>query len=106
MIQAQDLRIGNLIEYDGKQFPIHSLPPLGDDEYEQLHPIPLTSEILLKCGFIEDDGIWVMKIGLKLYYDGTGFYHINSEMLTHLDYLHQLQNWYYFNINEELTFTP
>jgi hypothetical protein len=113
MIDAKDLRIGNwVLNQDGtlndKPIGVPLQIEEQDFKWAALYvPIPLSPELLLKCGFskIGKDDNYINLIGVKIWSDGEKFYHINSEMLTHLDYLHQLQNWYYFNAGEELTIT-
>ena len=133
MIQVNELRIGNLLRdkvsktelkvieltekdivtyvIDRSKFPLKS--GWG------LEPIPLTSEILLKCGFEltdvkthsdnrpltkmfykktllvqhHDNGLWSFII--------MGYNIVRPEMS---QFLHQLQNLYFALTNEELTF--
>ena len=69
-----------------------------------IDPIPLSEDILSKIGFeyYIDDNYWQDEMGVKLWFDGTGYYHINSELITHIDHIHTLQNWYFANVKEEL----
>lgn len=63
-------------------------------------PIPLTEEILLKCGF-ERSGLFLLKEDIYIYYstdtliEAEFCYHVNYRELP-LKYLHQLQNAFYF----------
>lgn len=111
-MKASELRIGNLVLYEN---------PHGDRiktivDYkvflyaDKLEPIPLTEELLLKCGFekhrdsyIDDilpfDISWINQCW-TLSYD-TEFctsYFCHDK----IEYLHQLQNIYFALTNEEL----
>lgn len=69
-------------------------------------PIPITADILLKCGFsFEDkDALYWVKGAFNLEKDVVGKFWF--EVYSHyneLKYLHQLQNLYFALTNEELT---
>jgi len=130
-IQANELRIGNLI-LDNISNKIEKVDYLTikivineEDIYE---PIPLTEEWLLKFGFVKyqwmngyfintffgDLMIQLHKTEIHLFftkvsYDSQGmkFYgrkFINNKTsFTHCKYIHQLQNLYFFLCGEELT---
>ncbi len=128
MINQQELRIGNLFQFSVKgeiqywdicdimtnPFEVYFTQ---NDQYnysDNLQPIPLTEELLVKCGFV------------KLY-DGSSEWSINEDFLTFIiehfeytnayhftggegvrfgvgcKYLHQLQNLYFALTGEELT---
>lgn len=124
MIQANQLRIGNWILKDGKYFQIiyginkkyvYGLDSeildshINKSELNNLHPIPLTEEILLKCGF--DNGYEItIKIGrkkivfnwsIKIVSTGyrSGWY---CEKYRNIKYLHQLQNLIFALTGKEL----
>lgn len=129
MIQSNELRIGNWVMYDNRLFQIEaisrSLPCLNTDEFgigvvdwNNINPIPLTPEILEKCG---------LKNG-NSELDRNVFYSTNKHLAqfsvnisgsfgiyvgvfialrsVHLEYLHQLQNLYFALTNTELNYTP
>lgn len=129
MIAANELRIGNWVMYDNRLFQIEaisrSLPCLNTDEFgigvvdwNNINPIPLTPEILEKCG---------LKNG-NSELDRNVFYSTNKHLAqfsvnisgsfgiyvgvfialrsVHLEYLHQLQNLYFALTNTELNYTP
>lgn len=108
-MEAKELRIGNLVNRDGKNIVINSGYEI--DNYEgQYKPIPLTEEWLLKFGF---------EIKLKLSgHNGfylNGFYIIKSNyvfelliegssvILSKIKFVHQLQNLYFALTGQELT---
>jgi len=73
------------------------------DSLDLFDPIQLNNRIIEHaCGFEYDTECCWNKGGIKLWYDGTGYYHINSETMQHIDHLHQLQNWYRWTANEPL----
>jgi hypothetical protein len=116
MIQAKDLRIGNDCLGDGKIVTIQeissegvmaNLPNSGDKylKYNQLQPIPLTSNIFKKCGF-EEDGLYrYKKINFTMIEWDEGIYFLNGNSDFRIKYLHQLQNLYSFT-GQELIYTP
>jgi hypothetical protein len=121
---AHELRRLNYIIVEGKIHKIVSIDEnkIGTKRHDQIsdfpiyknyldaswvEPIPLTEEMLLKCGFVKD--ITSIKlscnnINLNIRYDsnsiriGFGDYY----RLKHIKYLHQLQNLYFALTNEEL----
>ena len=129
MIEAKELRIGNLIigcnELIGTVFNInqstlryHVDNELEDiyDEYENIRPIPLTKEWLINLGFQDDGGgYYTHQESLffrehELYYETSinGYdkgWIIQSLLggMHGLIYVHQLQNFYHALTNEELT---
>ena len=124
MIRVQELRIGNLVEYkftdkfdDRKEWwevteidadDIHWLSKV-DEKDEDFRPIPLTEEILLKCGFEKHSVTgWFMGKGRTITIDlKIGLIYINGNIVSKnknlFRYLHQLQNLYFALTNEELT---
>jgi hypothetical protein len=126
-MKAQDLRIGNLVNYDTAEGDVlpnvidwQDLKWLSEDEqgFNLVHnPIPLTEEWLLKLGFkiykdpetfyyeIKFDKIAnykfciSRKIGFGIFYYETNF------SITQINSVHSLQNLYFALTNEELTLT-
>ena len=121
MINPNELRLGNCLAYNdgsyGKVFSIEKddigIEDIKSPTYESvinLHPIPLTEEVLLKCGFE-----W--SIFHQAYHFNNGFkyvidicvgfcrvikYRRNGELINKIDYLHQLQNLYFDLTSNEL----
>ena len=137
-MNANELRIGNYVNapfYD-KPIIVHSVCSINEDIFNRttgeipihsLSPIPLTVEILLKCGFeIEFEGMDMyipLPIGdsLELHIDSiTEYDFINASItkgkkkggipgkdyqyfyLSECEHLHQLQNLYFALTNTEL----
>lgn len=119
-LKASDLRIGNYVKF-GKLFKkvveisqdgFYVLDKDGTtlkSTWADLQPIPLTEDILLKCGFQKistnyEKGFLLLWGNLKT---GTIDFvliepHSNIRHVTALSYLHQLQNLYFALTNEEL----
>lgn len=122
MIPKKELRIGSWVKLDGRPYEI-----TGSDLYafdDTAHhrgrrvlysdPIPLTPEILEKCGFKNVgahnwvNGLFSLKGRMPHFNDG---YHILSGKdvvvgSRTLFYLHQLQNLYFALTGEEINYQP
>lgn len=123
MIKSTDLRIGNLLMYTNfyikdkvdkvvivielSKYHIVTSPDLC---FLDLNPIPLTEEWLNKANLRlrkKTNRIAVYELPCEqeivIYFDGSNKNHLNDKYLhPKLDYLHQFQNWWYSNYNEEL----
>ncbi len=128
--QSKDFRIGNLVKYDNRIFEIDSIsdvfPTLNTAEFgigvvgwNDLCLIPLTSELLVKYGFVFTNGNnkygWYLEISknrtlcwchskeisMEFDYDDHDF---NGTLFDfNCEYIHQLQNLYFVLTNKELT---
>lgn len=120
MISANELRIGNLANFHNDDtifevLGIHRNPDGIDckskheETYiglEHFSPIPLTQQILLKCGFVDNR----LSLFNELNYMSLIWRHsklwLTSEhepsCLDHIKHLHQLQNLYYALTGTEL----
>ena len=118
-MKANELRIGNYVNYNGKDcvFGIYDIVNLHDDEdcANLTNPIPLTEEWLLKfgfgrgemdCEFIFRDSDSMIDESL-IYYTDIGVLIIDTDRdeieINHVKYVHQLQNLYFALTNNELT---
>ena len=122
MIQANDLRIGNLIQliYESNRPALEErivrvdrideigVEILGNGErvfgasYELLEGIPLTEEILLKCGARRIDKYTFVLNGLFIHMRKIGFvFNVGKKKIV-IEHLHQLQNWAHALTNTEL----
>jgi len=135
MIKANELRIGNLVLYGTDfceiktignyqaQISIPDAMPTERD-FEDLEPIPLTEEIISKTHFHREtlndnvktemrkneQGNWFAIIHLStsthLYIRHTGQIDVGGiTHLSHIKYLHQLQNLFFSLIEKELQLT-
>ncbi len=129
-LQANELRIGNkllltdineictITSISNKYIGYTSVSRNGEAIVDCFKPIPLTEEILLKCGFGKSDEHEIGHNANKqfgFYYD----YHFKrfrletndddgknyADVILDIEYLHQLQNLYFALTNEELTIT-
>lgn len=114
-MKPQELRIGNLIEQGEIEMISNTAvwineKPLLIDEIE---PIPLTEESLLKFGFVYDGWSYI-KGKYKFHaqsknnkggFENTEFYVKECLISFNVDFVHQLQNLYFALTNEELKIT-
>jgi hypothetical protein len=113
MINANELRIGNWVKIGHHQTTVFHI--IGDEDF--FEPIPLTPEILEKCGFKEMPSkgfnkvvrVRLKTIELSVFLNGNIYLERQGEdILLPLKYthLHQLQNLYFALTGEELNYTP
>lgn len=125
MIDIKELRINNWIELryprglawaqvkkiDASEKVFTSnriLNSINDIDSDLAEPIPLTEELLLKCGF--DENMVLSTIEGEIRYYGDGDINIGGEdsctlgmvYIAKCKYLHQLQNLYFALTGEEL----
>lgn len=118
-MNANELRIGNWVEFDGRQFQIDSVarefPTLNTEEFgigvvdwNNISPIVISEEVLLKCGFVKAWGDY--SIDDYSYSFSGQFSYIDAETIyviaQNIKYLHQLQNLCFALTGQELTYTP
>lgn len=103
MIKASDLRIGNIFLIHGDYLPIAAgaIDAFHRNVYEftkDIYPIPLNPNILEKCGAKN-----VQIMGSNEPHWEIGNYLVSQSEINRMQYLHFLQNWYYFKtFGEEL----
>lgn len=121
-MESKELRIGNFVStsIDGtaiylvEEIKMHVLflsnqrliTDIGEVQYHNIHPIPLTEEWLLKFGFVKVRDYPVFRLnGLQIEFNG-----FDSEWgaglldkKTIIKYVHQLQNLYFALTGKELT---
>jgi len=118
MIQANELRIGNLVNchflttnFNAKVLEIKRLGVVVQDgehenmySFENISGIPITPEILEKCGFVKSQmGYEFEGIELELFFGKLKYKYGNEIRLrTHIQYVHQLQNLYHILCGTEL----
>jgi len=126
MIHPTELRIGNVFNLEGNVYKIYGITEEGFVQYErdneiyycslnEMSPIELTEEILLKCNFkkCEDKNCpgkcYIIDIGdekdlsycFKSYNVEYNCIYLNTKKIK-IDYLHQLQNFVFAYTGAEL----
>lgn len=120
-MQANELRIGNWVNIQGEfDSKIHSIENgrLWCKDGEQMicstvfrfHAIPLTPEVLEKCGALDFECHWELgdihlTWGSRIVATGERC-SISVVGSPHVQYLHQLQNLYFALTNNELIYNP
>lgn len=105
MIQANELRIGNWYDHNGsyRQVTPNTIEEVWEGERIYVNPIPLTPEILEKCGFEKYDRfLYRLKNGWHWISVDTNSLYIHGKQVVLIDYLHQLQNLYFALTGKEL----
>ena len=105
-MRANELRIGNLIQKNGKihytnNLTIRDIFHLSIDDTDIFEPIPITEDWLLKCGFEKDEYemfVFNRKVIYKKNDNTFHFYGCDIE----IKHIHQLQNLYFALTGEEL----
>ena len=119
-MKATELRIGNWLidkrythDSENGRFKVHVrdlqyLTDIKESNECDFEPIPLTEEILLKCGFkyYKEDNSYQLDFGFyciwgRLEKEFT-LYSNGDETETEIKYLHQLQNLYWCLTGQEL----
>lgn len=118
MIQANELRIGNWVKYNGKPIKVYNVSSVQINEWQdmsasgsvlidELSGIELTEEILLKCGAILHGIEYIVKAGALLlkirnhyniWYSEFGNIYLGDR----IKYLHELQNLFHTLTGKEL----
>jgi hypothetical protein len=115
-LKANEFRIGNFVEYDNRIFEIDVISDIyptlntpifgiGVVDWNNIKPIPLTEELLLKFGFKKCDlGGFSIKTDKYEYieFNSVLFCWVNGTKKP-IKYVHQLQNLYFALTSEELT---
>lgn len=116
-MRASELRLGNYV-YDNLGGLLKIKGISTESDLRHIKPIPLTEEILLKCGFVKDEeydegGLIDFRYELNLLNKSISFtsnwntedcFYVNlTQCGVDVFYLHQLQNLYFALTGEELT---
>lgn len=123
MIKANELRVGNWVAHHGEtDVPfrlgaqaIFNIATGFLDRQEAYSPIPLTPEVLEKCGFEKTySGKFLMLDKMNRPFDiiidlnkkSVGVGDNDEYLLSYFPHLHQLQNLFYCLRGEELEYKP
>ncbi len=133
-MKAEEVKYKNLVEYDGRIFEIHMIaeefPALNTDEFgigvvdwNNIKPIPLTEEWLIRFGFNTWKG-WLCLDAFSpghpsqrfdLYWSKEDGFNCKSRYqgdvelgykMRHIEHVHELQNLFYSLTGEQLTLKP
>jgi len=114
MITANELRIGCIVNFNGKYKIIKTYDDLSESWLNEYSPIPLNPEILVDCGFEQDIssqyGGYLIAIGegekIRIINDESHGWHypLNGYQRPKTNYLHQLQNLYFALTGIELEY--
>lgn len=114
MIQANELRVGNWVEFstgvDGRRnYKCQWLPNYFNlEDLDEPYPITLTTGILEKCGFTScpyDKGLmYCPKRYYQIYLGYPLVFRTPGTSLANVQYLHQLQNLYFALTGTELNY--
>jgi hypothetical protein len=117
-MKANELRIGNLVMYDGRVFEIDTIAKefptlntiefgIGVVDWMNINPIPLTKEWLLKFGFYKSDNYGNDEYRLDGYSYFRGRFYISDcdecGEDVEINFVHELQNLYFALTKKELT---
>jgi len=121
-MNPEELRIGNLVYLENKLIiNIQSIFCVGNkldyivesttcNEYgiEDIYPIPITEELLLKVGFPKHkstmDLLFDYTVCLERQHNELFVVNIQSGYIYKIDFMHQLQNLYFALKNNELEY--
>ena len=128
MIDVKELRVGNVlyVKYESKTHIVHSIHEYNTFNggyairmengfkcsLDYAEPVPLTEELLLKCGFniecyeycIKEQRLFAIEDFWILHNCHNDFYGVmcSNKVVRKIEHLHQLQNIYYALTGEEL----
>ena len=107
-IKASDLRLGNWVMYDNRYFQVSIIAEcfpelntyefgIGVVDYNNISAIPLSEEVLLKCGATLDGIEYIIKasaLPIKIrFHSGIAYCEFGNVYLgDRVKYLHELQN--------------
>lgn len=114
-IEPNELRLGNFVTHEGETMQVNykTFELIESFDYFCLEPIPITEDILLKCGFekvyCSDFTVvlelcpisvkWSKPVNPSM---GCGVIYIHDESYKHIQFLHQLQNLFFALTGKEL----
>ena len=130
-MKSTELRIGNLVSFGGRMATVYQVNRSGavlqydgdtNTEIEgvrrstvsanDIEPVRITEEILLKSGFYKDEGsirLYIKHVmnsnirAFRVLLSNTGLYFPNVEWGVNMTGVHQLQNLYFSITGQELS---
>lgn len=110
-MKVEEVRIGNWVKMGGLPEQVNNITTIDVNGYSinRYEPIPLTEDILLKCGFLKNTmfGYNEHFIYRKGNIEITALYNCDFAIVIHetsrvFHYVHQLQNLYFSITNNDL----
>ena len=112
MVKASELRIGNKVTYKDQVDEVLSIHDSGSVflsrglyvRIRNIHPVPLTRDLLLEYGFIESyEGIFQHGRLTEVFNTlKEFFFRYDGKIIASCKYLHELQNIYFSLYREEI----
>ena len=107
MIQANELRVGNYYDHNGEYRKVtpSTIEEVWNAERTWCKPIPITEDILLKCGFekFTTKDIYPTYVNKLFNWNDGILFLVGYNFINHIKYLHDLQNLYFALTKTELT---
>lgn len=117
-MDIKSLRLGNYVMYEQTTHVVTAISrtligthwPGGTENYihlpDELDPIPLTEEILLKCGFEKDivSEKLYKKGDYQVYFAEKPVFRMMGFSIVEVEFLHELQNVYFATAKKELEY--
>jgi hypothetical protein len=116
MIKANELRIGNKVDYYGNIVTINYIndTDVGFSDYvpfdypllDEINPVPITEDWLVRFGFEKGrkGNVWVILENQLGYKNGRIYYNSWAISENQPNSIHQLQNLYYALTGEEMKY--
>jgi hypothetical protein len=108
MLHPSDLRINNVIQYNGELLTVHSYD-FANLDWSKAEGIGLTGEILGKCGFVWNESLnhWVHDVVSPEFIKynnsyGAFMWQRSAGRYREIKYLHRLQNIMHALTGEEI----
>lgn len=100
-MDARELRIGNWVSFEDLEIQVECLPI--DYNYDNLQPIELTEDWLVKLGFEKYHPDKFTKGLMVITVYEHGCLYLANQRHVNFHYVHQLQNLYFALTGQELT---
>lgn len=107
MLKVEELRVGNNIRLLQDNSIVAVTVDIMADSLIHYRPVQITSEILIKCGFAANGMEYKLDSVILYNLSQLGYVLVKSNDESppiQMNYLHQLQNFYYAVTQKELAF--